>query len=677
MTRKRRYTFIGVLILIVILVWWRWPQDKPVDPKHPHEVSTRHLNDDDIRLRLGTAPTGATDPAEIEPIQPLEPREKWTASVSLLVIDTDTQQPIPGVKVKLVGPILLPPAWSNADGAVEFNLLPSGPYLYSLIHDVYAGPATRFGDDFQLRAGEHKELLVEMSKSCLASGRILDARTGKPIDGVRVYPDRYEEMDPVLTDAAGRFEVATGETNQVSFFLQGDGLSPQELIRGCRDGRIELGDVVMTSAWTLTGQVVDPDRKAIAGATVQDYPADPVTPPPANQIQAVSDAEGRFRLTGLPSTDEIIYFYKDGYASTTASVNAGIREDSLMVTMRPACTLVGKVVDEKDQPLEGVTIIPEVSSEFMGFMSAITDPDGAFRLADVEPGPQNVNMVYLHKGIQIFKRKTVECAKGEKPETLTLDLGMDVMASGTVLNVDGEPVAGAIVYATGPKDWQDGMPSLRFSKSDSDGRFNVAAPSEGAYTLTAIWPGKWQAASKSDLSGPQENIELRLAKRDSFHGPSDLSGTVVDADGQPIVNYTYCWGHCLIRRPADEAGRWKRDDGAQREFPPLWIFLADGRLARYAAIFNLPEGEEAQVAVGPGASVSGTLGASFPAGLTKIEVKQRGTLIERLTENDFSFPLVPPGEYVLVLTASNGLRQEVDFTVDDGQPVDLGEIDLP
>ena len=683
MPGKRKKALFILIASSTLALWWFWPEQTELSKKttRPTSIDTVGLSGDSLlsppepaRKKDGGEPGGMMFSS-----QPVEPREKWAASLSVLTINAQSQKPVAGVKVHLHGPISLPPAWSDMDGNVSYRRLPGGNYFYSISHAKYA-LKDRYGRKrIELVGNTHQELLLELAPSCVARGRVIDARKSAPLDGVRVFPGRYEEHEPFVTASDGKFELHTGEYKLSDIFFQKEGYAPREIYKGCRNAELALGDVVLTREWILSGIVIDEKDEPIPGVAVQDYPESETSAPPANLVRSLTDAGGRFELNGLPTTDEIIFFYKDGYAPQTATVNPATRA-GFEVRMLPACTLNGIVKNREGKPIEAVTVSSFGRATHIGAgNSSVTDESGRFSISGLSPGDIKLFVNYLSGDGQIGKMIPARCADNGEAQEIVLGIDLEARSDGIVVDEDGTPLAMAEVTSLpNPESGGKAMPrSFRSTRTDHTGRFDIPVPAKGRYSIFAFSRENRQSGHKRNLEGPQTGLKIKLKPYGLFDAVAG-EGIVVDESGEAVLSYSYCWARCNTKRLADKDGKWRRENSMPPDSPPLWVFLDDGRIGKYNALASEKNTDGLAVAkVGPGASILGRLGDSIPAGLTRVELKAWAILVEKVADQEFSFPLVPPGMYELKLTAPDGriLKMEA-INIQDGKDLDLGDIDF-
>ncbi|MFC1651102.1 M56 family metallopeptidase [Candidatus Latescibacterota bacterium] len=139
---------------------------------------------------------------------------------------------------------------------------------------------------------------------------------------------------------------------------------------------------------------------------------------------------------------------------------------------------------------------------------------------------------------------TVLTGRIKSDETVTLYLGQPNIVSGTVINPDGNPVAGATVDAFPADHKFQGGNSLtgdtRYSvKTDAAGKYSIGLPGDQEYGIMLIahdgayeeWRGLANGLSKpfdSKYIGNEEDVTIRLTR------PCTINGIVKDINGKPV-----------------------------------------------------------------------------------------------------------------------------------------------
>ena len=204
-------------------------------------------------------------------------------------------------------------------------------------------------------------------------------------------------------------------------------------------------------------------------------------------------------------------------------------------------TVSGTVTTPDGQPIEGATVMLFPSA-------ATTDAAGHFELADVAFGEHDLN-AYLAEYTQApFQHVTL--SEASPTATVNFVLVPFPVGDGTitgVVTVDGEPLAGASVYA-----YQPGGPTADSVTSDEN----------GVYSLTGLTNGQWYVFvfDADDYQQPNRPfVTLTDAAPDATQdipflswptGTSRITGTVTDLQtGEPIAGaYLHLSGTAVPRQ---------------------------------------------------------------------------------------------------------------------------------
>jgi RNA polymerase sigma factor (sigma-70 family) len=365
------------------------------------------------------------------------------------------------------------------------------------------------------------------------------ARKGRRLQLQQQYLSRYTVAPPltVTTDAAGRFRLTgVGRNRLVTLRLDGPTVVSQDLHVLTRpgkpftvteyEGHREYGDPRSTTTYygaefrhaaaparPIVGVVRDRDtRKPLAGATVQSYKLANSPYHGADVVQVVTDAEGRYRLSGMPKGEGnkiVVVPPRDRpYVAVHTGVpdTPGLDPVTVDVELRRGVWIEGRITDKASgRPvraaveyfaLEANPNLPDYpgfdGTILMDSLGAGTNEDGSYRVAGL-PGPGLVAVWYKGNYLRAPERDDeyglkepflrtapyhlfhpvncgalarVDPAKGvgSVRRDVTLDPGWTF--TGKVLGPDGKPLAGARGFAvTGrlPPWDRAGMRSAEFT----------------------------------------------------------------------------------------------------------------------------------------------------------------------------------------------------------------------
>ncbi|HEX5062659.1 MAG TPA: carboxypeptidase regulatory-like domain-containing protein [Kofleriaceae bacterium] len=272
----------------------------------------------------------------------------------------------------------------------------------------------------------------------------------------------------------------------------------------------------------------------------------------ATEQKARAGADGRFELTVTPGIyrafvrgDSVLTV---GLADRTRLDNApraemaGVRDEALLpmldaraplddveLTVVPTATLAGFVFDEAQHPVANAVVRTrdfdrlDAVRPVLGTDVAVTDEAGHFMLR-VPPGHYQVDATHpqfagTRDGIDI------ELEAG-KPSAITITMARGCIVSGRVVNADGSPATDGAVELRGPRGGFG--PAGRLDA----GSFRWVTTEDDTVTLRA-WP--WRSPPSNEKTfecrdGKRfTDVVLRLPDQDP-----DLSGTIVDANEQPV-----------------------------------------------------------------------------------------------------------------------------------------------
>jgi hypothetical protein len=310
--------------------------------------------------------------------------------------------------------------------------------------------------------------------------------------------------------------------------------------------------LMLESGGFVEGQVVDDTGRILAGSPVE------IVAVPSDDLPETmsADAKGRFLLGPLPpGRYQMIARVPDHVLMESPELR--LRPDvtpSIQLRLVRAGRVSGRVVDERGQPVGGVTVTAVTAGRAAGgdeltvligslplaaeaaglpgqtmgrpgkVRTASTDARGRFVLDEMPPGRLRLDINQPDR--LPIRKDPVTIAVGERVDLGDLVLQPGALLAGRVVDEAGRPIEGARVEAR-PKAKG---PAVRMA-SDRDGNFSLRVPG-GDYALVALAPARAPEslfAVHAVPGEPSKPIELRLPRADGT-----IEGHVRDTNGKPI-----------------------------------------------------------------------------------------------------------------------------------------------
>ncbi|MHB1557310.1 MAG: sigma-70 family RNA polymerase sigma factor, partial [Isosphaeraceae bacterium] len=206
-------------------------------------------------------------------------------------------------------------------------------------------------------------------------------------------------------------------------------------------------------------------------------------------------------------------------------------------SMEKATTIRGRVVDEKDRPLAGATVIIDVDRAYPGspqkpdlnFRSTLTDADGRWSFSCVPAKPDSIKVTAYHylclTEYAWFVPEEFQPASALRDGSATLRLDRGTLVQGTVVGPDGQPIPDAEIVIGDNSRVGNLIPPI---KADAQGRFKLGFKPGIATTLFARHAGFGPAMERLRITSEPQRFTIRLP------APRKMSVRVVNRDGKPL-----------------------------------------------------------------------------------------------------------------------------------------------
>jgi beta-lactamase regulating signal transducer with metallopeptidase domain/protocatechuate 3,4-dioxygenase beta subunit len=397
--------------------------------------------------------------------------------------------------------------------------------------------ANATGDWFTPSVGQTFSLTLKMKSGARLRGRVV-GKDGKPVANVQVRAQADDRLDctyydpRALSDEHGRFELGPMRPVHYSIYFAGNfndiwRLSvPAALTMSVADGdRVDIGDV------TYDGRA-----PSLSPGEMQEF---------ANRRAVPETNDASWRQV-KPAANPVVVPPPGLPAATARQSGTPAAEDELLGNPATPGLLSGKVVNDKGDPIAGVSI--QVWTWMPG-RGDITDENGRFTLRKLDAG-RNVEIRFSKEG---FCPKYIP----QQPtglSDLNVVLTNKTYFEGHVTGPDGNPVAGAKIRADqGPKQ-ADGVTITSVwteTKADAHGNYKLYVQPD-AYDIQVRVPGVGVARTGKTPIGDGEarHLDLALIPGITFHAK------VVDSNtGEPVAGVRlYSYEHKGIEGRSDSTG---------------------------------------------------------------------------------------------------------------------------
>jgi RNA polymerase sigma factor (sigma-70 family) len=613
------------------------------------------------------------------------------------------------------------------------------------------------------------------------SGRVLDS-AGKPFAGAKLYVGysarRYgrdftvrQTVYPLraTSGAEGWFHFAFARSELDARWLDDSRPAVMAVAGGYGPAWAEIGEpgrgaelsLKLVEDLPVDGRILDQNRQPVAGARVLvvDVTRDSeeeVTrflqggidswsprswrgPLPGQPPGVTTDADGRFRLTGL-GRDRVVHLALVGPTishSTLAAVTrppsptpffAGIHGAAFDYVARPSLSIRGVVRDQATgQPVAGVKLTAA------GYGStALTDEDGRYELPGCSraeryfvyaqpqagqpyfaasagvpdaPGLDSLTAnLELVGGIRLQGRLTDQATQ-KPPRTAVVEYyplfpnphcsritgGTNTPASSAFIGPDGSyslvvlPGPGVVCMAASPRnsyavariDDNELANLFHDGKDHGGGQLLYTAAQAGGRGICCI--NKYHALS---LINPDEGAEA-LALEFTLQPARALEGTVVGPEGQPLTGVRVVGLTAMADDERLDSASFTVTGLNPQRSRDLFFHHGGKGLGKVLTIRG-DETEALTVQLDPCGSVTGRMvdsGANPVPGVTICFLLLRASngpnvVAETDTEGRFRAALVPGARYSLLLSSRRLLRNVGEVAAESGRSKDLGDLPL-
>jgi hypothetical protein len=515
---------------------------------------------------------GQVQPSRDTPGQPAAPASR--GSISGRVLAADTGRPIVRARVS-IGAAELPGgrvAQTADDGTFSFTELPGGRYTLSASRTGYVGLS--YGQRRPLQSGTP----LQLAESASLTGVELRLPRGSVVTG-RVFDELGDPM-PGIVVRVMRYQYAQGTRQLVPAGMGQSDDRGEYRIWGLNPGEYFVSAVAPNLPDTLGGRGLPPAVAAGRGGFL-------------GPGGAGAPGRGRGgRSFEAPTPDDASVAYAPTYYPGVPSVNearpvnvglggesAGIDFSVLLVR---TSRIAGRVADADGFPAwsGNVVLIAEGTAggrapgqNYAGRINW----DGAFSIAGVPPGRYTLRAQSGRDDIPRFAAQPLTVAGDVADVAVVLSPGVTVSGMATLEATVSAVLPNASDFRVAMASTEiDGFGGNTNTRVDREGRFTLENVPAGTHWIRGQAPRGWTLKSATmagrdvidtalELRSAEPVTSLRLVFTDKL---SDLSGTLTNAQGAPVTEYTVVafpedatlWRpqsrHIMTARP-DQTGRFQ------------------------------------------------------------------------------------------------------------------------
>ncbi len=453
-----------------------------------------------------------------------------------------TGQPLGRVRVKASPDLRVAMSnWETDEQAVEartdargrFRLEGIGPGLYSVSATARGLGSAHKGN---VRPGTTVDLIARPGG--WLAGRVSDPQ-GRPLRGALVRA----EMEPQFwggstvetTDAEGRFELPGLDAGNYTVVARHADFAPGVAsgVAVDAEGRADLTLMLATGA-AVTGRLVDPEERPLGGrVAAQELAGQPMPRSLVELLRADAGADGRFRIDRVPPGSYALGAVAPGHAGRRIEAEVSGREvlvDLGDIALEQGLAIRGRVRTSSGAPVSDAQIVTSGFDMMRGgtFSEVRSEPDGAFVLAGLMPGPTRV-MVRAIGFASLNKTLT----PGGDPVELILNAGGSV--TGVVVEEGDRPIDAYRIVANPVKSAGPWEGRAEKSVGSTDGRFLLDDLAEETYVMQVLVPDRAPAT----VSGVRVSAG-RTTDAGIIRVPRGgvVRGTVTETAGDPVVGAT-------------------------------------------------------------------------------------------------------------------------------------------
>jgi hypothetical protein len=411
----------------------------------------------------------------------------------------------------------------------QANALSEGHFVLLVEHEEFVSAMVHRVEALPPDGDGVVRVAPRLEKGATLEGTVLRPDGAPGAGATVVLKAQAEPAQPVCVtfergataDAGGRFEVTGLRRSAHRMEIEAPGCAPHTRTVDLSSGAAEPLRIRMAGGSDLEGVVLHRDGTPIPSTPVFAILRGPwyaaLTPKPPTTRRTETDAQGRFRLAGLPARGRI-------RIRALPSIETVVSLPATRVTLRGPALVdlrLSLVAAESGAPLGPPGYVTVMAP---GFSTILEAGEGGICLRPDMPEGKYMFMGDAPDRAVAVKRARVPAEGLAAPIEIRLRKGASVR--GRVTGPGGAPVAGASVVAHG---WMFGHE--RRAATDASGRYELKGL--GRYAVLVVSAGDLALRVRTlwslGLPGPARALDLQLGEG------ATVGGRVTRADGTPAA----------------------------------------------------------------------------------------------------------------------------------------------
>ncbi|MGI8904874.1 MAG: carboxypeptidase regulatory-like domain-containing protein [Candidatus Sumerlaeaceae bacterium] len=423
-------------------------------------------------------------------------------------------------------------AQSDGSGRFDFRHLPYGTYkLYAESMNIVSEPKVGVPC---LRDKPTRDVEIEVYEASTVRGRVADGADDKPVPGASVtikatygVPRGRTKSFQARADAHGEFELRQLPAGLHSALANARGFRRTVSDRSEQKFTLTPGErkndlaLLLDHGGSVEGFVLGQNGRGVEGCDIQLFAASQIDGRvDANNLKGRTDVTGYFKIWGIEIGERVQLYAsarKKGYAkgcSELLDLTPTAPDASTQLVLGGGGVIAGKVTDKNELPVPGAEV-KFASSAFPGDPSpstviAYSSANGSYSVENCPPGGGSVQ---VSRSGYVKQSKGVSIKDARVTDRVDFQLDAGYRIAGTVSGLDGKPIAGARVKATGVNG---------ASGSDED-----VTDKTGKFELSNLGQGRFELDASFKLPTPDGEQQYRFVKSAV---PVGSTGVAVDCD---------------------------------------------------------------------------------------------------------------------------------------------------